>query len=225
MFSSPQGGRLTRDQLSWIAHGLPVRPALPAAEELKLGLARRGLSTCWDSVKRAYALAERAHQGQQRDDGTPYVHHGARTLLHLVEKFGVTDPSALSAALLHDVLEDTSVTATELEAGFGRTTRDYVELVSKPDRLPGESYEQRNARYLARLEGSGKREVIALKLADRLDNIDDVHLMPDLRKVGRYLADTRDHYLPLARRHFPEVADELEQKLERAGRWLASTGA
>ena len=212
----------SKDELLMLKHGLSVRPSLPTVEDLKGCLASHGLSEHWSKVKSAYDFAQGAHKAQTRDDGSPYHFHCARTLRNAVELFGVTDPCALKAAILHDVIEDTGVTADELSARFGAETAQYVQLLSKPPLAPGETYEQRNARYVERLESSGLKDALALKLSDRTDNIDDAHLMPNPDKVRRYLKDTRDHYIPLARRHFPERAAELQAKVNRVESWLRS---
>lgn len=214
------GDSLSKAELSMLKHGLSPRPNLPTADDLKGCLYSHGLSEHWAEVKAAYDFAQGAHKAQTRDDGSPYHFHCARTLRNAVEQFGVTDPAALKAAVLHDVLEDTGVTAEELRKRFGDKTVRYVQLLSKPPLNPGETYEQRNTRYLERLEGSGLKDAVALKLSDRTDNIDDAHLMPDLDKVRRYLDDTRGHYIPLAQRHFPERAAELQAKVSRIESWL-----
>lgn len=213
----------TRSELVMAKHGLPTLPELTGSQDLHGCLECQGLGKQWGKVREAYYFAKQAHAGQQRDDGSPYYHHPARTAKIAIEQFGVKDADAINAMLLHDVLEDTSVKPAEIERRFGAKTLHYVNLLSKPEPLPGETFDQRNARYLQRIEDAGLPDLIALKLADRMDNIDDVHLVPDRPKIGRYLEDTKSHYLPLAQRHFPEAAQRMSGRIERVESWLSAT--
>ncbi len=211
-----------REKLSMISHGLPVAPRLTGSQELKETLEANGLSDAWPALKDAYYFAKKAHLHQKRDDGTSYHHHCARVAENAVTTFGMRDLDSLRAALLHDVLEDTGVTEAELTKKFGSRTTFLVKALTKPDLLPGETYDARNRRMLDNIEATGSRELIALKLADRLDNVEDTHLMPDREKITRYLADSKDNYVPLAQRHFPESAQAFSGQIQKIERWLAS---
>lgn len=202
--------------------GLPLIPPQPGSRELHECLQSHGLEKIWPEVKDAYYFAKGAHQGQKRDDGTPYYHHPNRVAINMIARLGVTDKDAIKGALLHDVAEDTGVTLKDIEKRFGPKVARYVDLLSKPDPKPGQSYPERNEEYLERLEGSGSEQAVAIKLADRLDNIEDTHLMPNMKKVARYLADTSDHYVPLAQRHFPAIAKELAGRVGVIGNWMHS---
>src|SRR5580704_12405344 len=94
----------------------------------------------WDAI----AFAARAHQGQLRKDGrTPYVSHVFRVSMVLRDLFGVTDHGVLTAAVLHDTLEDTTTDFDDLRE-FGDEVAGWVALLSKDKRLPeeqrGEAY-------------------------------------------------------------------------------------
>jgi len=107
----------------------------------------------------AATVATRAHQGQKRKDGTPYIAHPIRVAIRCEGKLEKT------AALLHDVIEDTDVTYEELrELGFSQTIIDIVEKLTK---RPGEKY----ADFIQRCAA----DAIAtrVKLADIADNLED----------------------------------------------------
>jgi guanosine-3',5'-bis(diphosphate) 3'-pyrophosphohydrolase len=138
----------------------------------------------------AAAFAARAHDGQRRQDGrTPYHSHVCRAALVLCTAFGVRDHRVLTAALLHDTLEDTTTDFDDLEAHFGREVADWVALLSKDKRLPDEAREEA---YCRRLAGA-PWQVQVCKLADLFDNLLDMnHLTPERRpralaRAGRYL--------------------------------------
>lgn len=210
------------DRLAMARAGLPLAPEALGLRELKAVAEKAGLEKAWPELEKAYRFAEAAHQGQLRDDGSAYIFHASRTARNAIEQFGIKDTEVLTAALLHDVVEDTDTTPQQLEGLFGGRTASMVSLLSKPDKRPDETYDQRNARYIDQLESFGSAELVALKLADRFDNIDDTHLMPDRSKVRRYLQDTREHYVTLADRHFPQAAQQLESKVQRIEAWLRS---
>jgi len=100
------------------------------------------LQTLW---QRAVSFAARKHAGQLRKDGqTPYIAHPVRVAIVVQHVFGQADETALVAALLHDVLEDTTTDYDELSEEFGGEVADAVAALSKDSRL---SEEQREAEY------------------------------------------------------------------------------
>ncbi|MBM2826004.1 MAG: hypothetical protein HW403_68 [Dehalococcoidia bacterium] len=148
-------------------------------------------------VAAAYALAQKSHAGQTRDEGTPYILHPLRVAAFLAEQ-GHRDPELLAAALLHDTLEDTSLTEAEIEAAFGGRVAELVRALTKPD-LRSQSRIERDRLYYAQL-ASAPREALIIKLADRLDNVRYLHLSPVRGKAAAYLKETEERYLPLAHR-------------------------
>src|SRR5207249_11061268 len=85
----------------------------------------------------AVAFAARAHDGQTRKDGrTPYVSHVFRVCLILRHVFGLDDSQALTAAALHDTVEDTTTDFDDVEESFGRDVAEWVAALSKDKRLP-----------------------------------------------------------------------------------------
>jgi len=120
-------------------------------------------------IERAIALAVRAHEGQVRkgDGQLPYVVHPVTVALILSRYTG--DEDTIIAGLLHDTLEDTLVTAEEIEQAFGEKVRDTVLDVTEPD-LPSLSWETRKARYLRRLQ-TAPRPSLLVAGADKIANL------------------------------------------------------
>ena len=149
--------------------------------------------------QQAASLAARAHAGQYRNDGvTPYSAHTTRVALTLATVFGVTDEHLLSAALLHDVIEDTTLDFDDLEEGFDPVVGRLVAFLSKDMRRPKR---EREGLYDAQL-ANAPWEARLLKLADVYDNLSEVG--PE--KLG--------HFLEIARRAVALAASDPE--LERA---------
>src|SRR4051812_42815601 len=87
--------------------------------------------------QQAASFAARAHQGQLRkDEQTPYIAHPVRVALTVRQLFGIDDPLALAAALLHDVIEDTKTDYDDLAAAFGQEVAQTVAALTKDGRLP-----------------------------------------------------------------------------------------
>src|SRR5215207_9659113 len=93
----------------------------------------------------AISFAARAHDGQRRKDGrTPYVSHVFRVCLLLREVLRVDDPRVLTAAVLHDTIEDTTTDFDDLEERFGKEVAGWVAALTKDKALP---FEEREAKY------------------------------------------------------------------------------
>jgi guanosine-3',5'-bis(diphosphate) 3'-pyrophosphohydrolase len=162
----------------------------------------------------AVQFAARAHRDQFRKDGrTPYASHPFRVCLIVRHVFGIDDPQALTAALLHDTIEDTTTDFDDVEEAFGEAVaRDVAEL-SKDSRLP---FADREAAYVQHLTTADWR-VKVCKLADMLDNIlDSAYLSADGRKrtvkrLRGYLEAIRTGLPELARRPFAIVSEHLDE--------------
>jgi guanosine-3',5'-bis(diphosphate) 3'-pyrophosphohydrolase len=152
-----------------------------------------------DRVVRAYKIAERAHHSQLRDEGSPYIEHPLRVALIVAEELGQCDADVVCAALLHDVVEDTSVTVAEIQEMCGDAVAHFVELLTK-EKIDDPVQKRAATRdYLFRI-ASDSTEVLTLKLADRLDNLRSVGVIPDWDKRRKYLLETYWQYLPVAQR-------------------------
>ena len=133
------------------------------------------------SLLRAAGFAARKHQGQTRaDNRTPYFSHVARVTLILSHVFGVDDEEILTAALLHDTLEDTATDYDEIAALFGKRVADDVVVLTKNVTLPKKDREED---YVQRLSTASESVMIA-KMADLYDNLSDRIHSPKLRKTA-----------------------------------------
>jgi guanosine-3',5'-bis(diphosphate) 3'-pyrophosphohydrolase len=118
----------------------------------------------------AVAFAARAHRAQLRkDDQTPYVSHVFRVCLTVRQLFAVDDVDVLTAAVLHDTIEDTTTDRDDLVERFGPTVASWVAALSKDKRLPDD---EREAAYMRTLSQS-PWQVKICKLADMHDNLSD----------------------------------------------------
>src|SRR6266702_2258951 len=139
----------------------------------------------------AIAFAARAHQGQLRkDQRTPYVSHVFRVCLIVRQVFGVDDASVLTAAVLHDTIEDTTIDFDDIAKEFGPEIAGWVSALSKDKRLHEDPREKAYEAQLAQAPW----QVKICKLADIYDNLMDAIHMPQekqarsKRNAHRYLA-------------------------------------
>jgi GTP pyrophosphokinase len=161
-------------------------------------------------LERAYRFSERSHRGQQRASGEPYLSHPLEVASLLVNfKMDVT---TVTAGLLHDVLEDTEATKTELEHEFGKEIAELVDGVTKLGKLAFSSREERQAENFRKMLVAMARDlrVLMIKLADRLHNMRTLdYLVTD--KARKIAQETLDIYAPLAHRlGMAKVKAELE---------------
>jgi GTP diphosphokinase / guanosine-3',5'-bis(diphosphate) 3'-diphosphatase len=150
-------------------------------------------------VERAFAFSEHAHQGQFRKSGEPYITHPL-AVASILSQWRL-DAQGLAAALLHDVMEDTKVTKTEIETSFGKLVADMVDGVSKLDHIEFQSREDQQAESFRKMLLAMAQDVrvILIKLADRLHNMRTLDAMaPTHRK--RIARETLDIYAPIANR-------------------------
>ena len=152
-----------------------------------------------EHVRSAIEFSRIAHQGQMRHSGDPYVTHPiavARILtpLHL-------DVQAIIAALLHDVIEDTPVTAADVAERFGPPVAELVEGLSKLDKIHFETREDAQAENFRKMLLAMARDVrvILIKLADRLHNMRTLGSM-SREKCERIAGETMEIYAPIANR-------------------------
>jgi len=119
----------------------------------------------------AYRFSEAAHAGQTRQSGDPYISHPL-AVAEILAGWHL-DSQALMAALLHDVMEDTSVTKAEITDTFGKPVADLVDGLSKLDKIEFQSAEDAQAENFRKMLLAMARDVrvILIKLADRLHNM------------------------------------------------------
>jgi len=155
-------------------------------------------------VKAAYEFAARAHQGQVRKTGEPYLEHPLATAMFLAEFH--LDAETLAAALLHDVPEDCGVSLDEIEAAFGPQVVKLVDGVTKLNKLTSRArtketkskVQAENLRKMLLATAEDLR-VVLIKLADRLHNMRTLGGLP-AEKRRAIAQETLEIYAPLAHR-------------------------
>ena len=150
-------------------------------------------------LQKAYVFAGKAHKGQVRRSGEPYLSHPLEVTDFLADM--KLDRTTLVAALLHDVLEDTDATAADIRENFGKEVADLVEGVTKISRVQEVSPEVRRAETIRKiiLAMTDDIRVIFIKLADRIHNLKTLRHLDEerQRQIGR---ETLDIYAPIANR-------------------------
>jgi GTP pyrophosphokinase len=153
-----------------------------------------------DLLLRAYQFGEAAHRGQRRNSGEPYITHSVEVAKILADL--QLDSVTVASGLLHDVIEDTSLTLADVEGAFGKEVAAIVDGLTKIAKLPtGGSTQERQVESYRKLLLSIAKDarVIIVKLADRLHNMRTLDwLSPEKRR--RIAQETRDLYAPLAHR-------------------------
>ncbi|ASD22253.1 MULTISPECIES: RelA/SpoT family protein [Cryobacterium] len=148
-------------------------------------------------IERAYAAAERAHEGQKRRSGEPYITHPV-AVAQILADLGI-GPKTVAAALLHDTVEDTDYTLDQLRADFGDEITMLVDGVTKLDKVKyGDSTQAETVRKMI-VAMSKDIRVLIIKLADRLHNARTWGFVP-AESATRKATETLEIYAPLAHR-------------------------
>lgn len=149
-------------------------------------------------IEHSYDIAYREFEEIYRDSGEQYFEHLQGVALIIMVHLRIRDASMISAALLHDIIEDKEDWSSErLALEFNQTVSDYVWWMSKPSihKFKGNK-EARNRAYHQNLNRAPRQPRI-IKLADRLHNSMTMWDYP-VRKQKRKVAETQDFYLPIA---------------------------
>jgi guanosine-3',5'-bis(diphosphate) 3'-pyrophosphohydrolase len=152
-----------------------------------------------ERVRKAYLIGAHAHAGQTRKSGEPYITHPV-AVAGILADLGM-DVETIVAAILHDTLEDTPLSRSELESGFGTTVAELVDGVTKLDKVRFLSQQEAAAESFRKMLLAMARDlrVILIKLADRLHNMRTLGAMaPESRR--RIARETLDIYAPIAQR-------------------------
>ena len=163
-----------------------------------------------DKIERAYQVADKAHGGQVRKSGDPYISHPLSVAIILVGMGMDTD--CICAALLHDVVEDTAVSLNDLRRSFGEDVAIMVSGVTKLTNMPLSTKEEQQAENIRKMLLAMNEDirVILIKLADRLHNMRTMQYQsPDKQRSKSH--ETMEIYAPIAHRlGIRSVKDELE---------------
>ena len=178
---------------------LPESSGIPTVEEILAGLdtplSREGEAL----VRRAYEVAQKAHEGQLRKSGDPYFVHCARVAWLLAGL--VSDPATIAAGLLHDTIEDCGLTVEKIASQFSKTVAELVDGVTKISSLNFSTEQEKQADNLRKMILAMARDVrvVMIKLCDRLHNMQTLqHLTPPRQHA--IAQTTLDIYAPLANR-------------------------
>jgi len=155
-------------------------------------------------VDKAIKLAVQKHEGQYRKGlAIPYVSH-CFDVMKRAREYGIATENVLTAAMLHDTVEDTDLTLNEIEKLFNREVRDIVEELTMPEDIRGFI---NKFNYLKSFEDKSF-EAVVLKFADRCCNVDDYLLVPKDRKYAiKYALQAYPVYQALYER-FPAYQNE-----------------
>jgi GTP pyrophosphokinase len=189
----------------------PGEPGAPARIEALLKTVREyNPKADLKEIQRAYALAEVSHEGQKRISGGDFIEHPVAVATILADLH--LDTTTITAALLHDTVEDTEVTLGSLQEDFGEEVARIVDGLTKLERIEYKSREQEQAENVRKMivAMAGDIRVLLIKLADRLHNMRTLTVLaPD--KQRRIATETLEIYAPLANRlGVQEVKWELE---------------
>src|ERR1700733_348280 len=150
-------------------------------------------------IQKAYEFSEKAHSGQIRRSGDPYIIHPLGVAAILAELH--LDLPSIATALLHDTVEDTAVTLPDIEKNFGPVVGRLVDGVTKISLMKfRNTHEKQGENIRKMIVAMGKDvRVVLVKLADRLHNMRTLNHMPP-EKQARIATETLDIYAPLASR-------------------------
>ena len=159
-------------------------------------------------VLKAAQFAAIKHRDQRRKDveSSPYIIHPISVALAIAEIGGIEEQEILAAALLHDTLEDTDTSVSELDEIFGETVRKYVEEVTDDKSLPKDERKQKQIEHAVTLS----RGATLIKLGDKISNVSDVTHSPP----AGWDTERRKQYLDWAEaviNNCPKVNNALEE--------------
>ena len=163
-----------------------------------------------EKITQAYKVAEKAHEGQLRTSGDPYITHPLAVASILLDYCMDTD--TICAALLHDTVEDTDVALDELRKKFGEDVALMVDGVTKIGLVPLVSKEEQQAENIRKILMAMSKDirVIIIKLADRLHNMRTLAARPP-EKQRKTSLETMNFYAPIAHRlGMSDVKEEME---------------
>ncbi|MCG8050151.1 MAG: HD domain-containing protein [Candidatus Thiodiazotropha endolucinida] len=152
-----------------------------------------------DKVIKAYAYAKRLHEGVIRKDGSPYILHPLAVAQQLASYS--MDSDTLCGALLHDIVEDTTVTISEIQSTFGEKIAELVEGLTKIESIsiPDKIQARQESLIKMLLAATLDHRVMLIKLCDRLHNMQTLTALDEQRRK-RISKETLDIYVPLAQR-------------------------
>ena len=167
--------------------------------ELKAKIRKYNAGCDFELLDKAYAMAKKAHEGQLRESGEPYITHPLE-VAHILADLEM-DCTTIIAGLLHDTVEDTNCTFEEIKEQFGDSVAMLVDGVTKLDKIPYTTKEELQAENLRKMFLAMAKDirVILIKLADREHNIYTLKYLPEDKQKEK-ARETLEIYAPLAHR-------------------------
>ena len=181
-------------------------------QELEQKITSAGIPADLGRVRAAFECADRAHSGQKRRDGSPYVSHCIAAAI-ITAEMGLDEDSIISA-LLHDTIEDTSLTHDDIARSFGTSVADIVEGVTKLTRVQYTSVEEQQMENMRKMLLAMAKDirVILIKMADRLHNMRTMAYQSEEKQRIKSL-ETMEIYAPIAHRlGISNIKEELEDR-------------
>ena len=168
-------------------------------QQLKNRIDEAGMAVDHGRIRAAFELAAGSHVGQKRKDGSPYITHPIAAAIIVVD-MGLDEDSIVSA-LLHDVVEDTSVSCEEVSRLFGRGVAEIVDGVTKLTRVNFSNKEDEQMENMRKMLMAMSRDirVILIKLADRLHNMRTMEYQTPAKQKSKSM-ETMQIYAPIAHR-------------------------
>ncbi len=164
--------------------------------DVESGLQASLESAVWQELEQAFRYAELCHKDQMRPNGEPYWMHLLQVLEVLTDGAGIRERAAMLAALLHDVVEDTGHPIAEIEDKFGGEVARIVDWVTIKD-IDILGKVRAKEKYLLDLK-QAPREVLQVKLCDRISNTQKLYELPDTQRQVDYYCQTVKYLVPLA---------------------------
>ena len=186
-----------------------VVEAYQTYDELLANILQSGKDYDMAAIEKAYLFANKAHAGQKRKSGEPYIVHPI-SVANILVSLGM-DTDSVVAALLHDVVEDTPVTLEDIQKNFGSVTAQIIAGLTKLSKLGFNTEEEHQAENVRRMLIATNKDirVLIIKLADRLNNMRTLSAMYP-QKQRNIARETLEIYAPLAHRMgIRQVKEEL----------------
>ncbi|MCH5204299.1 MAG: bifunctional (p)ppGpp synthetase/guanosine-3',5'-bis(diphosphate) 3'-pyrophosphohydrolase, partial [Oscillospiraceae bacterium] len=179
-------------------------------DDLMRKISETGREYDTDKIRRAFELADSAHEGQMRSSGEKYITHPLSVSMILLDYLMDTD--TICAALMHDVVEDTDITLDQIKKKFGADVALMVDGVTKIGQVPLNTKEEQQAENIRKILIAMSKDirVIIIKLADRLHNMRTLYARPPEKQLKTSL-ETMNFYAPIAHRlGMSYVKEEME---------------
>jgi len=157
-------------------------------------------------IIKALDFARLAHNGQKRDEGTPYIIHPVRVANILMHEIAQMKGDVICTALLHDVIEDCDITMKELRNNFNDHIAQMVKTLSKDTAL--ENHKRVYFESILKAES----DVKLIKICDRLDNLRSLRFINNKAKIRRYLRDTEKKYFNISQAQSGYIYREMRHE-------------